>query len=518
MFIDLNRVDRTHFRDRTFDVCVCGAGVAGITLARKLGAGLSVALLEGGGREYSYESQSLYRGRNIGLEYFDLAGTRLRYFGGTSNHWSGWMRPLDAHDFDARPDLDRPGWPIGQADLAPYLEEAKTTLGVSEARVVGSDATAAPLPGRVEGFHEVRFWINPIRFGERYAKDIESSTRIACYLHANVTDMRLDGNRVVHVAATNYAGKTFPVRARAFVLALGGIENPRILLNCNKQRPGGLGNQHGLVGRFFSEHPHLAAGAYLLEDGVPLSRTRIFSPDPDVMRAERMLNFGLRCMPRADPPAGGFKARLRRAICHRDWLEEAANSMRPTPVACDDGLLKIAGEQITNPDSRITLSEEVDALGLRQTVLNWQMTRVDKHSMRQALFLFGERFARAGLGRIRLARWLLTDDVEFPGIEQELAGHHHMCTTRMAASPGQGVVDANQKVFDIDNLYLAGSSVFTSGGHSNPTFTIVQMALRLADHLKRVHPGPLPRGSTAARPARAESTTGRSVPPSHAAG
>jgi choline dehydrogenase-like flavoprotein len=278
MFIDLNRVDRTHFRDRTFDVCVCGAGVAGITLARKLGAGLSVALLEGGGREYSYESQSLYRGRNIGLEYFDLAGTRLRYFGGTSNHWSGWMRPLDAHDFDARPDLDRPGWPIGQADLAPYLEEAKTTLGVSEARVVGSDATAAPLPGRVEGFHEVRFWINPIRFGERYAKDIESSTRIACYLHANVTDMRLDGNRVVHVAATNYAGKTFPVRARAFVLALGGIENPRILLNCNKQRPGGLGNQHGLVGRFFSEHPHLAAGAYLLEDGVPLSRTRIFSP------------------------------------------------------------------------------------------------------------------------------------------------------------------------------------------------------------------------------------------------
>ncbi len=99
MLADAGSVDRSLF-DRAFDVCIVGSGPAGITLARRLAAsGAAVALKEAGGLDYSAQSQSLYEGENAGLDYFPLDVSRLRYFGGTSNHWAGWCRALDAYDF-----------------------------------------------------------------------------------------------------------------------------------------------------------------------------------------------------------------------------------------------------------------------------------------------------------------------------------------------------------------------------------------------------------------------------------
>jgi choline dehydrogenase-like flavoprotein len=499
VFLDLNRVEPAHFRGRNFDVCVCGGGVAGITLALALAERCSVVLLEGGGREYSYDSQSLYKGRNVGLEYFDLAGTRLRFFGGSSNHWSGWLCPLDPHDFEPAPYAGHPGWPIAAADLDPYLEATRTILDISDERCVGNDPTRNPWHREVEGFREIKIWSSPLRFGPRYAPQIERSARIACYLHANVTDLRLAGDRVANVSIADYSGRRFEVQARSFVLALGGIENPRILLNCNRQRPAGIGNQHDLVGRYFAEHPHLTVGGFLLEDGIRLDKMRIFSPSAQLMRRDETLNFSLRCLPLPERRPEGFKARLRRATCKSDSLKVATETLRGSPIGCDDGWLKVVTEQSGNPDSRVMLGKEVDRFGLRAPVLNWQLNALDKHTMRQAMLRFGQAFAAADCGRVRVAGWLMDESVSFPGLDQELAGHHHMGTTRMAASPRQGVVDSNQKVFGVNNLYIAGSSVFASCGHSNPTFTIVQTSLRLADHLKRLHRAPTLSGSTAAR-------------------
>lgn len=130
MIIDLNKVDSDPFKEKRFDVCICGAGVAGITLARKLSQRLNVVLLEAGGYEYSEASQDVYKGKSIGQDYFDLASTRLRYFGGTSNHWGGWCRPLDSCDFKPRPYVKFSGWPIERSDLDPFLEEAKSILDI----------------------------------------------------------------------------------------------------------------------------------------------------------------------------------------------------------------------------------------------------------------------------------------------------------------------------------------------------------------------------------------------------
>jgi len=130
MLVDLNEIDSDPFRENKFDICIIGAGVAGITLALKLSQKLNVVLIEAGGLEYSDDSQAVYKGMSIGQEYYDLIATRLRYFGGTSNHWAGWCRPLDSYDFKPKSYLEFSGWPIERRDLDPYLKEAESILDI----------------------------------------------------------------------------------------------------------------------------------------------------------------------------------------------------------------------------------------------------------------------------------------------------------------------------------------------------------------------------------------------------
>jgi choline dehydrogenase-like flavoprotein len=137
-------------------------------------------------------------------------------------------------------------------------------------------------------------------------------------------------------------------------------------------------------------------------------------------------------------------------------------------------------EQIPNPESRVTLSDEKDALGLRRVRLKWQLSELDKHGIRRAHELLALEVGRSGFGRLR---------IELPEHEEEIlhgavGGHHHMGTTRMSDDPKAGVVDADCRLHGLHNLYVAGSSVFPTSGFSNPTLTLVALSLRLADHLK----------------------------------
>ena len=132
------------------------------------------------------------------------------------------------------------------------------------------------------------------------------------------------------------------------------------------------------------------------------------------------------------------------------------------------------------------LGNERDKFGMRRVDIDWRLSKIDLRTIKRGTIRFGELFATLGLGRVQVNEWLLAEHPIFPSLdEDEVAGNHHMCTTRMGSSPQNGVVDSNQKVFEIDNFYVAGSSVFSTAGHANPTFTIVQMTLRLADHLNK---------------------------------
>ena len=214
---------RSAFDRRPFDVCVIGAGPAGITLARRLAArGLDVALMEGGGLEWSEESQALAVGESVGLIYPDLDVARVRAFGGSSGHWNGLCRAFEAADMRPRPQNPASGWPIGRADLDPYAAETAVILDL----VPDSDDVPArdPRPGREDGFERVWFLRSaPTRFGEKYLDEITAAPRIALGVHANLVDLRLDDGltRVEGAVFRGYAADDpgFTVRARTTACA-----------------------------------------------------------------------------------------------------------------------------------------------------------------------------------------------------------------------------------------------------------------------------------------------------------
>ena len=278
MIADASTIDRTAF-DRTFDVCVIGAGPAGITLARSLAAaGAQVALMEAGGLEITVETQDVYAAPIIGQEYFDLDMARLRYFGGTSNHWGGWSRALDAVDFRPKPWVPLSGWPIAQIELDPYRAEADAILDLPR-------ATEAPdLPMRQTGydFHRFQFrFSTPTRFGEKYQAEIEASDRISLVPQRQPRRppprRRPRDRHRRGLQGYDPADPGFTVKARAFCALHRRHRERAAPPQLPQPDPEGIGNRTDLVGRFFGDHPHFLIAEAVLEG---LVRSASSTPRP----------------------------------------------------------------------------------------------------------------------------------------------------------------------------------------------------------------------------------------------
>lgn len=498
-----------------YDVCIAGGGVAGIVLARALARrGRRILILEAGDFEYSDESQSLYSGTITGREYFDLDTARLRHLGGTSNHWGGWCRPLDAHDFQKRNYIEGSGWPIDIDDVEPYLAEAEEILEISDF------LPDKPLAGSNDELKEFFFRFSPqIRFGDKYRDFLASSDAIDVFLNANLVDIELDtdNGRVSAFAFRGYNDDETvhkPV-ADHYVLALGGIENARALLNANRQVPQGIGNEADLVGRYFMEHLHNTLGYYVVDS----SKTRFgdmdryVSPTPDAIQRAGIANAGFRLNGVKGLPETGIADEARRifneakrqvqaALCANDAIADYFRTIRKlkcgprrewargrTVLADRSGLFRVASEQVPNRNSRVTVSADKDRFGLRKAVLDWRLSPQDKITVRTGAMKIAKYFARQDIGRVKLLPWVLDENSDdFPGMSdgEEVGGFHHMGTTRMGLSKHDSVVDKHCRVHGIKNLFVTGSSVFRTGGHANPTFTIVQLALRMADRLAQI--------------------------------
>ena len=502
------------FTASRFDVCIVGSGPAGLALALSLTAkGHRVAVMEGGGEAVSHDSQDLYQGELVGTDYYPLDVTRLRFLGGSSNHWIGYCRPLDAHDFERQPFHSMSGWPITKADLDPYAAAVDAFFKL-EADTPLEDSAFGPDAGPFERIVFRFSGVQNVADANRAALDAGGGPEIC--LNANLVDIELDDRRqaVTGLVFRSFASdQPFRVTAGTYVLCMGGLENPRALLNANKQIAAGIGNRHDLVGRYFTEHPHHTLGRIVLEE--PLRGRQFFAPKPAFMAEREVLNFGLRFI--ADVGERSFSAELMRSVaCVAPFMERLAEAIRGSRMRCLDGglmtyldeqldrdalhgaKLRCAAEQAVNYDSRVKLSTtSTDRFGLPRIELDWRINELDRHTMKTAAVEFGKLLAERRVGRLQLDPWLLEKEITFPGIDSgaEVGGHHHMCTTRMSDDPKQGVVDRNCKVHDIDNLYLGGCSTFATGGHANPTYTITQLAFRLADHLSgRMLKAARPRG------------------------
>ncbi|MGI8874162.1 MAG: FAD-dependent oxidoreductase [Egibacteraceae bacterium] len=258
------------------DLCIVGAGAAGITLARAFsGSPVRVVVLESGDMEFDGDTQALYDGPSVGLPFPSLSTPRLRYFGGTTNHWGGICRPFEDEDFEAQDGIPFTGWPIRRTDVASFYPEAARICGVTSEEWDVDDWVRrhefSPLP--VEGTAIVNRVAQVVprdarSFGDVYSDELRRSGNVTVYLNGNVTGIETDraGRRVTSVRAATLSGNRFSVQARAFVVAAGAIENARLLLVSNERWPRGLGNSHDLVGRFFSEHPRFVGGVIVPSD------------------------------------------------------------------------------------------------------------------------------------------------------------------------------------------------------------------------------------------------------------
>jgi hypothetical protein len=487
MLIDGNQFDASTAAERVFDVCICGSGPAGMTLALKLARrGYQVALLEAGGLEYTDQSQKVYAGRNLGLKNAELHNSRLRYFGGTSNHWAGWCRALDDVDFQPKRYQEWSGWPIDKSDLSEYAAQAREILDLP----LQANDIKQVVPLQDNNLKQIEFSHSlPTRFGEKYLETCRRSKNIYVFLNQNVVDISLsaNGKRVDFIEAKNYSLKSTKYYAKMFAVCLGGIENARILLNCRNHFKNGIGNQNDLVGRFFCDHPFFTIGYGVSNEDVFALREQCYTaPDIDFMHKERILNFRINNSPASSNSRNvGIKRWSQEQVCRYSFaarLIEAVRGNFPT-YWCDISFV-ISLEQDLNFSSRVLLSSERDRFDLRRADLDWRLNDLDFHTMRTAIAEIGRQFAMQNLGRVRVVDWLLDSNPELPGPDADyVTSYHHMCTTRMADHPRKGVVDRNLKVFETDNLYIGGSSVFSTGGHTPPTFTIVKLALRLADHI-----------------------------------
>jgi len=482
----------------TPDLVIIGGGPAGISLALALAnSKISIVLLESGGLNFDPKTQNMYAGAETGVRYTALDAGRLRFLGGSSNHWGGWCRPMDEVDFEARDWMPHSGWPITRKALAPYYPRAQELVEAGQWMYDKSDATAtaiAPMIPLGAGgvytswfqFSKTRDSVLPTYFGHRYEQDLHAARNVTPYTHANVTGIRLahDGKSVDHLDVATLNGKRFTVKPRQVVLACGGMENVRLLLASNDVMAAGVGNQNDLVGRFFADNPIPRDVATLVSFAGSLpayygSNTTV--PNGVILQAA----FAPTTAWRRKAQVPGSLTTVAEAVELDDTGKAAViTTALALGVNASGAIAYSLGcgmELAPDPDRRLTLTGEKDALGLPRLKLDMRIADSDFALYRKTLAEFGRQLlaSRAGLLRLNFHKrddWMKTMDW----------GNHHLGTTRMSSDPKQGVVDADCKVHGVENLHIAGSSVFPTYSASNPTLNLLALTLRLGDHLKKV--------------------------------
>jgi choline dehydrogenase-like flavoprotein/nucleoside-diphosphate-sugar epimerase len=508
------------------DVCIVGSGPAGLTLARELsGSGARVLVLESGGRERDSWADSLNCIESVGVpRVMDQSVVRNRVLGGSSATWSGRVATFDDVDFAVRAAVPHSGWPIDRAELEHYFVRSMLHLGIAVA-----DNNRAPVPALIAavspdvdphvftpyGWSYSRDDADPgdfMRFGPR-AERMELPG-VRCLLHATVThiDTTATGDRVERLEVRTPDGGRRWVRAPRVVLCAGAIENARLLLASNRTTPAGVGNAHDVVGRYLMDHLRGPVGFYRSEDllavqrvfggmranitGQPATLSPGLALSAELQADEDLLNCALWISGDVadDDPTQAARNLLRR----RDVLR-SLRSVLSHPLILGEGVKRLVRdhrtalskmsaiallcmvEQRPDPDSRITLSRHTDALGVPLSAVDWRVSEQERRTVRRASQAFAAEMRRLGLPVPELLPMITDEQADFhlPDVA------HPTGTTRMSADPRTGVVDTDCAVHGVRGLYIAGSSVFPTSGHANPTQMIVALAVRLADHLKR---------------------------------
>lgn len=510
------------------DICILGGGVAGIVLANELAAtGASIVVIESGGEYYTPEAQALYASARPNPSWYpDTTHSRLRFLGGSSNHWENNVSPFDPIDFERREWIADSGWPISYDEVRPYYTKAAVYCGVSDDGY-DVDFWQEKLNKKVvtQGSDVIETGIAkasrpPVRFFEIYKDSLASFDNIKIIIHADVVDLDYSAaeEKVESITFLSAKSNRHKVKAKIFVMCFGGIENARMLLSFNEKYENKIGNKNDNVGRYFMDHPvvrgaHFFAhdpSIYGLYDITELTGRIVvgfFKFKKDFLIRNKITNLRMPISPATNyvlsdgisshhilgdalkqgdvPDALG--THLMNYIRDIDMVAEAVArkgfNTKLFDHADDIGGYELAVmiEQTPHRENRIKLSEIRDRLGIKKLEIDWEVKAEDRERYWKGMEFFASEVARHSLGRVKL---LKERESRLWGSQLSF-GNHHMGTTRMSSDESKGVVDSSQKVFGTRNLYIAGSSVFPTGSHVPPTLTVVATTIRLADKIRK---------------------------------
>ncbi len=507
-------------------ICIVGGGVAGIVLANELKDHFEdIILVESGDINYQQESQDLYQAERFPSPLPDPHYARLRFLGGSSNHWQNNTSPLDPIDFEHREWIPNSGWPISYSDLSVHYIKAQFYCGVEtdgyqtnywtkKLNKIDLVANSKILQTRITKASNP-----PVRFFAQHGQAIVDTKNIRILTNSNLVDIDYDKQtkKAKNITIINNKGNSFTLHADTFVIGLGGLENARILLAFNEKYENKLGNQGDKVGRYFMEHPTPRAAhlftekpesfdfyqASLLKQKYVLGFLTLSN---DALRQNKTTNLRMPMVPVSEYTiSDGISSshilgealsdltlpedtasHLYNIISDMDMVLEAIARKKFDSHLFDDANnvggfeIPMMMEQTPSEDNRIKLGTKRDALGIPKIIIDYKISDSDKNRLWTSLEVVAQEIGAQSLGRLKLlknrASRIWNDQLGF--------SNHHMGTTRMSTTPETGVVDSNQLVFGTENLYITGSSVFSTGGNVPPTLTIVAMTIRLAEHLK----------------------------------
>jgi choline dehydrogenase-like flavoprotein len=549
MIADLSESTRDELPE--YDLCVVGSGPAGMTVTNELArSGLRICVLESGKLKHTRHGDVLRQVVSEGIRIKDYS--RERVLGGASTTWAGLSSPLDAIDMEPRPSVRYSGWPIARADLLPFYEEASERYRFPPLAFFGPEGFGAlkakgDLQPNWRQVDEKVFLAcaEPQNFGREFRK-VFDLPEIDLYLDATLLRLECesDESRVKSCVVRTQGGREIRVRAKAFVLATGGIENARVLLCSRDKCPEGLGNDHDQVGRFLMNHPKNYNGTITLDRpveelpyyfgclyegfagyaGLRLTETTQGARDlmNSYVRLEPMFPWSdsqgvealVLIVKRTQFILKSFKARAKgKVVSLRDYSETGDDSdlqnerksflewLGLSLKILTDGRKvahylyyrlvsrkkpKIRTARLRNFMEMEPAPENRVTLSDKCDVYGQPMPLVRHQSTpldRRSLIALHDVLAAEVVseGLGTLATQLERED-PWPILQD---ASHHMGTTRMGSDPRTSVVDPDCRLHGTPNVFLAGASVFPTSGCANPTFTIVALAIRLARTLRQ---------------------------------
>ena len=512
------------------DVCIVGAGIAGLVLADRLrGQGRRVVVLESGGRSHDERIHELNWVVQQDQAHLGATDGRFRGLGGTSTRWGGQLLPLTADDLGPRPHVGLPPWPLAVRELEAHLPEIERLFAVDDGAYDGQSGPRG-LAGRLpvdDPDLALRFPKWPT-FGRRNLVSllrarIEGDPGLEIWLHATATGFEIDRatGRVTGVGARHLGGGQLLARARHVVIAAGTIESTRLLLLLDAAHEGRVFAGCAALGRYFQDHFSAPVARLAARDFRRLNR----------MFGQRFVGSTMRSLRLELRPAAQAAEAVSSAFGHvsaeagddsafallRDLLRErqergrlrlrsVAQLASQLPALAETGLwryglkrlrwppdarlhLRVDVEQLPHPDNRIMLSSECDCLGQRRAMIAWRVRAAEHRTFGAYARRFTAFWRRHGLDEVARIDWLIA--AEAPGERIAELGrdtYHPTGSTRMGQDRRDAVVDPDLRTHALPNLWVASASVLPSSGSANPTLTLMLLARRLGDRLASSQP------------------------------